>query len=209
MLVGHSRELLSFLNASENSTRSKVVSAPSVIATDSIPASITVGQEVPTLTSQSVSGVQVGGTSQFANTIQNRSTGVGLNILARVNSSGVVTLVINQDVSAPIPPPAGVTVNPTSFSKRNVTTQVTVQDGDTISIGGIIQETATLSSSGIPLLHRIPYLGAAFGGQSVTKARTELIVFLTPRVIYDTNQIADATDELKSKLKRLERMIKE
>jgi general secretion pathway protein D len=209
MLVGHSRELLSFLNASENSTRSKVVSAPSVIATDSIPASITVGQEVPTLTSQSVSGVQVGGTSQFANTIQNRSTGVGLNILARVNSSGVVTLVINQDVSAPIPPPAGVTVNSTSFSKRNVTTQVTVQDGDTISIGGIIQETATLSSSGIPLLHRIPYLGAAFGGQSVTKARTELIVFLTPRVIYDTNQIADATDELKSKLKRLERMIKE
>jgi len=209
MLVGHSRELLSFLNASENSTRSKVVSAPSVIATDSIPASITVGQDVPTLTSQSVSGVQVGGTSQFANTIQNRSTGVGLNILARVNSSGVVTLVINQDVSAPIPPPAGVTVNSTSFSQRNVQTQVTVQDGDTISIGGIIQETDTSSSSGIPLLHRIPYLGAAFGGKSVSKGRTELIVFLTPRVIYDTNQIADATDELKSKLKRLEKMIKE
>ena len=209
LLVGHARQLLAFLNTSENTTRAKVISAPSVIATDSIPASITVGDEVPTISSTAVSGAQVGGTSLFANTIQNRSTGVGLNIMARVNSSGIVTMVINQDVSAPIPPPAGVTVNSTSFSKRNVSTQVTVQDGDTIAIGGIIQESDTNSSAGIPLLHRIPFLGAAFGSKSVTKQRTELIVFLTPRVIYDTNQIADATDEVRSKLKRLERMIKE
>ena len=61
----------------------------------------------------------------------------------------------------------------------------------------------------MPFLHRIPFLGAAFGTKSSTKARTELIVFLTPRVIYDTNQIAEASDELKSKLKRLEKMIKD
>jgi general secretion pathway protein D len=209
LLVGHARQLLAFLNTSENTTHAKVISAPSIIATDSIPASITVGDDVPTLSSQAVSGAQVGGTSLFANTIQNRSTGVGLNILARVNSSGVVTLVINQDVSAPIPPPAGVTVNSTSFSRRNVSTQVTVQDGDTISIGGIIQESDTNSSAGIPLLHRIPFLGAVFGSKSVTKSRTELIVFLTPRVIYDTNQMAEASDELRAKLKGLQRMIKE
>jgi general secretion pathway protein D len=209
LLVGHARQLLAFLNASENTTHAKVISAPSIIATDSIPASITVGDDVPTLSSQAVSGVQSGGTSLFANTIQNRSTGVGLNILARVNSSGVVTLVINQDVSAPIPPPAGVTVNSTSFSHRNVSTQVTVQDGDTVSIGGIIQESDTNSSAGIPLLHRIPFLGAVFGSKSVTKARTELIVFLTPRVIYDTNQIAEASEEMKLKLKGLQRLIKE
>jgi len=209
MLVGHARQLLAFLNTSEATSHAKVISAPSIIATDSIAASITVGDDVPTLSSQAVSGAQVGGTSLFANTIQNRSTGVGLNILARVNSSGVVTLVINQNVSAPIPPPAGVTVDSTSFSQRNVSTQVTVQDGDTISIGGIIQEADTTSSAGIPLLHRIPFLGAAFGSKSVTKSRTELIVFLTPRVIYDTNQVAEASDELRSKLKRLEKMIKE
>ena len=208
-LVGHSRQLLAFLNTSENTSHAKVISAPSIIATDSIPASITVGDVVPTLSSQAVSGAQVGGTSLFANTIQNRSTGVSLNILARVNSSGVVTMVINQQVSAPIPPPAGVTVDSTSFSQRNVSTQVTVQDGDTISIGGIIQEADTNSSGGIPLLHRIPFLGAAFGSKSSTKARTELIVFLTPRVIYDTNQIAEASDEMRSKLKKLEKMIKE
>jgi len=209
LLVGHARQLLAFLNTSEATTRAKVISAPSVIATDSIPASITVGDDVPTISSTAVSGAQVGGTSLFANTVQNRSTGVGLNILARVNSSGVVTMVINQNVSAPIPPPTGVTVDSTSFSERNVSTQVTVQDGDTVAIGGIIQEADTSSSAGIPLLHRIPILGAAFGSKSFSKQRTELIVFLTPRVIYDTNQIADASDEVRSKLKQLERMIKE
>jgi len=209
LLVGHARELLAFLNTSEATSHAKVISAPSVIATDSIPASINVGQDVPTLASQAVTSAQVGGTSLFANTIQNRSTGVGLNILARVNSSGIVTLVINQDVSAPIPPPAGVTVNSTSFSKRNVSTQVTVQDGDTISIGGIIQESETQTSAGIPFLHRIPVLGLAFGSKTGTRARTELLVFLTPRVIYDTNQIAEASDELKAKLKSLRKLIKE
>jgi len=209
LLVGHARELLAFLSTNEATTHARVISAPNVIATDSIPASITVGQDVPTLTSQAVSGVQLGGTSQFANTISNRSTGVTLNILARVNSSGVVTMVLNQEVSAPVPPPIGVNISSPSFSKREVSTQVTIQDNDTVSIGGIIQETDTLTSAGIPLLHRIPIVGAAFGSKSSNKARTELIVFLTPHVIYDTNQIADATEELKSKMKRLQKLIKE
>jgi general secretion pathway protein D len=211
LLVGHARELLAVLNTQEVTTHAKVISAPSVIATDSIAASINVGQSVPTLTAQAVSGVQVGGTSAFANSISNVDTGVGLKILARVNSSGVVTMVINQDVSAPTAPPAGigVSINSPSFSKRNVSTQVTVQDGDTIAIGGIIQESDSLTSSGIPFLHRIPVLGAAFGNKSVNHARTELIVFLTPHVIYDTNQIAEATEELKAKVKKLGRMIKE
>ena len=209
LLVGHARELLAFLQTKEATSYSKVVSAPNIIATDSIPASINVGETVPTLSSQSVSGVQVGGTSQFANTIQNVNTGVGLHIIARVNSSGIVTMVINQDVSAPVPPPAGVNLNSPSFSQRNVTTQVTVQDGDTISIGGIIEESDSSSSNGIPLLHRIPILGAAFGNKSTNTSRTELIVFLTPHVIYDTNQIAEATDEIKSKLKRIPKLIKD
>ncbi|MDQ6664310.1 MAG: hypothetical protein M3Z23_07940, partial [Acidobacteriota bacterium] len=209
MLVGQSRQLLALLTAQESNTKARVISAPSVIATDSIQASINVGTDVPTLSSQAVAGgLQQGGNSLFTNTIQNRSTGVSLNILARVNSSGVVTMVIAQDVSAPVPNTTS-TIDSPSFSKRNVTTQVTVQDGDTIAIGGIIQETATEGTSGIPGLHRIPILGAAFGTRNFTKQRTELIIFLTPRVIYDTNQVAEATDELKSRVKRLTKMIKE
>jgi general secretion pathway protein D len=57
------------------------------------------------------------------------------------------------------------------------------------------------------LLHRIPILGAAFGSKSTSKSRTELIIFLTPRVIYDTNQVQEATDEIKSNLKRIQKMM--
>ncbi len=202
-LVGQSRELLAFLSANEATTRAKVISAPSIIATDSIQASINVGTEVPTLTAQAVTGVQSGGTSVFANNITNRNSGVTLSILARVNPSGVVTLVINQEVSAPQPPTTGSAIQSPSFSKRSVQTQVTLQDGDTIAIGGIIDEKSSESSSGIPLLHRLPYIGAAFGSKSFSKTRTELIIFMTPRVIYDTNDLADASDELKTQLKRV------
>ena len=207
LLVGRSRQLLGILNTQEMASRARIISEPSIIATDSIQASINVGQEVPTLASQAMTGVQQGGNSLFASTVSNRNSGVTLKILARVNSSGIVTMVIDQEVSKPEPPPVGGIQSP-SFSKRNVQTQVTVQDGDTVAIGGIIQESDTNASAGVPLLHRIPILGAAFGEKKSSTARTELIVFLTPRVIYDTNQITEATDELTSRVKRLKRMMR-
>jgi general secretion pathway protein D len=213
-LVGQSRQLLALLQANESTSKTKVLSAPSVIATDSIPASITVGDSVPTVSSIATSNVQQNGNSLFTNSISNTSTGIGLTILARINPSGVVTLVINQDVTAPIANPlsssggAGADIDSPSFSQRNVSTQVTVEDGDTVAIGGIITESVTETSSGIPFLHRLPYIGAAFGTKTGTKSRTELIVFLTPRVIYDTNQMADATEELKQKVRGLRKLMK-
>lgn len=208
ILVGQSRQLMAVLQAKDNTSRSRVISAPSVIATDSIPASINVGQSVPTLSAQAVGNITNGGTSQFTQSITNQSTGVNLNILARVNSSGVVTMVIDQSVSAPVPTTSSGIDSP-SFSQREVSTQVTVEDGDTIAIGGIILETNTESSGGFPGLHRIPYLGFLFGTKSFVKARTELIIFLTPRVIYDTTQVAEATEELRQKVKNLTKMVKD
>lgn len=207
-LVGQSRELLAFMSTQDVETRSKVIAAPSIIATDSIAATINVGTEVPTLASQAVTGAQSSGSSLFANTIQNRQTGVTLAITARVNPSGIVTLIVNQDVSAPQGASSGGIQSP-SFSRRSINTQVTVEDGDTIAIGGIINESNTYSSSGLPFLHRLPVIGAAFGSRSYGKERTELIVFMTPRVIYDTNEISEASDELKSRLRRLRRYVKE
>jgi general secretion pathway protein D len=212
MLVGQSRQLLSALSLGEVRSKTHVISAPSIIATDSIPASINVGTTVPTLSAQAASGIQSGGNTQFAQTVTNQSTGVALQILARVNASGIVTMVIDQSVSAPQAPNAstsGSTINSPSFSQREVSTQVTVQDGDTVAIGGIILESEGVSVNGIPLLDRIPYLGALFSSTSYNKSRTELIIFLTPRVIYDTNQISEATEELRQKVKSLTKSIKD
>jgi general secretion pathway protein D len=207
-LVGQSRELLAFLQLAENESRTRVVSAPSLIATDSIPASIMVGVEVPTLSATSVSPIQSGGSSLFANQVQNRSAGVQLTVNARVTPSGVVTLFVQQEVSAPQAPAAGAIQSP-SFSKRTVNTQVTLQDGDTIAIGGIITESNVSSSAGIPGLHRIPVVGSVFGSKSSNRERSELIIFMTPRVIYDTNQVMDASEELRNKLRRLQRVIRD
>jgi general secretion pathway protein D len=208
-LVGQTRQLLGLLNASEDNRNTKVISAPMLIATDSIPASINVGQDVPTLTSQALTGAQAGGNSLFANTISNRNSGVTLTVLARITDSGIVTLVIDQEVSTAQAPSASAAIQSPSFQTRTISTQVTVQDGDTIAIGGIIQDTNTSSSAGVPFLHRLPVIGAAFGAKSTSKGRTELVIFMTPRVIYDTNGIAEASDELKSKLKRLSKIVTE
>jgi general secretion pathway protein D len=192
-------------------TLGEVVLHSSIIATDSVPATMNVGDQVPVATSQAaVSGVSVGGTTPFANTIGSASTGVTFSILARANSSGIVTMVIDQQVSAPELPPLGVSASlgSSSFSNRSVSTQITVQDGDTVAIGGIIMEKYAESNGGIPLLYKIPIIGPLFGSKSITTSRTELIIFLTPRVIYDTNQMVDATDEIRTSLKTINQLMK-
>ena len=86
---------------------------------------------------------------------------------------------------------------------------MTVRDGDTVAIGGIITETHAESSNGVPFLHRVLVLGAAFGAKDVHTDRTELIIFLTPRVLYDTIQLDDATEEIKSHLKHVSKLLKD
>lgn len=205
LLATQSRQLLAAVTASDLTGKTKLVASPSIIATDSIPAAINVGTEVPTLQSQALTGVQSGGNSLFANTISTRDTGLTLGIVARVNASGVVTMVINEEYSQPEYPSAGASIQSPSFSKRDVSTQVTVQDGDCIAIGGMVQEDSGVTSSGIPGLMRLPWVGGIFGSKHYTHDRTELIVFLTPHVIYDTNQIQDATQELKEQMTHMKR----
>jgi general secretion pathway protein D len=204
MLVGHSRELLAAVNLYEQRSQARSISSPQLIATDSIPASITVGQEIPTLSATSVSTGLGGSTTSAVSTV---GTGVNLNVIARVNSSGVVTLVVDQDVSAPTTTSFSDISSP-SFNRRNVTTQVTLEDGDTIAIGGIIMSSNSVTNTGIPVLDRIPYIGGLFGNKAISTTRTELIIFLTPHVIYDTTQITDATEELRNRMRDLKKDMK-
>jgi general secretion pathway protein D len=208
-LVGNAKEILGVLQTQEHHDQARIISSPSIIATDSIPAVMNVGEDVPVLTSQAVvGGVQSSGTNVFSNTVTNQSTGVTLNILAHVNSSGVVTMVLDQDVSSPQAPSTAGIQSP-SFSRRSFSTQLTVQDGDTVAIGGFIQEQSGNSTDGVPFLSRIPLIGGLFGAKSSNKGRTELIVFLTPKVLYDTNQVVEATEEIKGDLLKMRKMMKD
>ena len=88
---------------------------------------------------------------------------------------------------------------------RSVSTQVTIKNGQTIAIGGIISDTNGVSRNGLPILSRIPGLGMLFGNTTRKKNRTELIALITPHVIEDIEQAADLTEDLKSTLKDLKK----
>lgn len=208
MLVGGARQLLGVLNLSESSGLTKLISSPSLIATDSIPANIDVTTEFATLAAQGVtSGVISGDSSVFTQTVKNVSAGVTLSVTARANPSGIITMLINQDVSA-LGPALGPIDTP-SINHRTVSTQITLQDGDMIAIAGIIREDFEDKSAGVPFLHKLPVVGMAFGTKTRSKSRTEMVIFITPRIIYDTNQLVDASEEIKGRLKGLRKLYQE
>ena len=204
MLVGQAKELLAFLSLADNASNARVISEPSLIATDSIPASINVGAQVPVLTGTIIT--PGGGTNTQTQQISSHDTGVTLQVNARVNPSGVVTLIIDQEVSNPTSTTTSNIPTP-SFNQQVVQTQITMQDGDTIAIGGLISENTSSGSSGIPGLNRLPYVGGLFGSKNYSHDRTELILFMTPHVIYDTNDLLEASQELKNRVRKLRKYI--
>jgi general secretion pathway protein D len=204
--VGATRELFTFLTASQNRSRVRVLSAPTVLATDSSPARIQVGSSVPVLTSQGITaGAIAGSSSLFTNTINNVDTGVILSITPRITSTGLVNLVIDQEISSAIPAPVGAGIQSPSFSKRSVVTHAVAQDGQMIALGGLMQYNVTTTTNRVPLLGDIPLLGALFGSTSYVTSKTELIVLLTPRIISTLSGALDASRELREKLPELRR----
>lgn len=204
MLVGQSRQLMFALAANENRQYTKLLSEPSLIATDSIPASINVGTQIPVSTG--TTNIPSAGGVVSASGVSSENTGLTLQVNARVNSSGVVTLIINQEVSN-VDAAASNSVG-TAFDQQVVQTQITMMDGDTIAVGGLISEQVSNNSNGIPGLIRIPWLGWLFGNKSISKQRNELIMFFTPHVIFDESQLIEASDELKTRVKMLKRDIR-
>jgi general secretion pathway protein D len=131
-----------------------------------------------------------------------------MQVNARVNPSGVVTLIINQEVSKPTITSTSSIQTP-SFDQQVVQTQITMQDGDTIAIGGIISENISSASAGVPGLNRIPFVGGIFGSKTYSHDRSELILFMTPHVIYDTNDLLEASQELMNRVRKLRKYVME
>src|SRR5262249_8656855 len=134
----------------------------------------------------------------IVNSVEYQQTGVILTVTPRINSGGLVTLDIDQNVSQVVQTTSSTITSPT-FQERKVTSKVAVQDGQTISLAGLIQDTTNEGNSGIPILNEIPILGNLFTTKNKTVGRTELLVLLTPRVIYDQRDARALTEELRTK----------
>ena len=197
--LGRSRELVVFLNASENRSRVRTLSAPSVLVSNNMTASFQVGAEVPIPTTSSITPVQSDGTNLFAQTIQFRPTGVIMVVTPQISESGNVNLEISQEVSQASANTTSGLVAPV-IGTASVRSSVVVQDGQTIAIGGFIRESQERIQSRVPLLGRIPGLGVLFGSTSNATTRTELIVLITPHVIRNQDEADIAAEELREKL---------
>ncbi len=204
-LVDAGRELLTTLTLNENKSKVHMVSEPSLIATDSIPASINVGTQVPVSTGSTT--IPAGGNVVTSQSISSQNTGVTLQVNARVSPSGVVTLYIGQQISA-IDNSINTGTGTPAFSQQVVQTQITLLDGDTIAIGGTISDSVTDQVNGIPGLVNLPWIGGLFGSKSKMHSRSELIMFMTPHVILDETNLIEASDELKGRVKMLRRYIR-
>ena len=184
------------LNALAEESLINVISTPSVMVLDNHTASIHVGDQQPV---QSQSTVTNGGNVQ--NSITYKDTGVKLTVTPSVNDGGLVTLDIDQSVTDVGPVDAA--TRQRSFLERTVSSRVAIRSGESVVLGGLIRDNETEGESGVPLLKDIPLVGALFSTTTMASTRTELLIFITPRVMESDQDLRDLNSEMRSRMRGL------
>jgi general secretion pathway protein D len=207
--ISDSGDIRAILSAEANDNKLNVISSPSIMVLNNHEASIQVGDEIPLRTSQStsVTNVNTGGIIDNNQTtgglitsgIQQRKTGVKLKVKPRVNANGFVIMDIEQTVETPKTTTVSEIDSPT-IQTREITSNVAVQSGETIVLGGLIDENDTNNQGGIPFLHKLPLIGPLFGTTNKEKIKTELVVLITPRVVSTKLDAGLIANEFKRKL---------
>ena len=186
------------IHALETSGNSKIIANPHVAALDNQKATIKVGDRIP-INQQTLVG---GTTNAVTTTSQYVDTGVLLAVTPHINAGGLVTLDVSAEVSNP---GATATVGEAPpINTRSVQTMLSVQSGQTMVMGGLIRDTKSQDNSGLPLLSRIPVIGGLFGEQTVVNNRTELVLFITPRVVENETDMKNVVEDLRKRMERLD-----
>jgi general secretion pathway protein D len=186
------------IQALQQVTTVHVLSSPELLVLDNQPARLQVGSVVPYLSQTSQSTITTN--APVVSSINYQQTGVIMEVTPRVNSGGLVTLDVMQDVSSVA---TGITtpgINSPTFNERNVNSRVVVQDGQTIGLAGLITDTTSLGNQGIPWLKDVPILGLLAGNQNNSRLRTELLILITPHVMHDQRDARALTDDLRDQL---------
>lgn len=185
------------LNAIEGKANTNIISTPTIVTLDNQEAQIKVATEVPFVTGQyssSVAGVAAGATTGVVNpfqTIQRQEVGTILKLTPQITDDGTVLLKIDQEVSSLIK--SSIATVDVQTSKRVISTRVLANDGEVIVLGGLISDNVTTSEQRVPFLGAIPGLGNLFKTRSSSKEKTNLMVFLRPKILIDSTQMATET----------------
>jgi general secretion pathway protein D len=184
------------LKALETNGRTQVLSAPSLVVMNNQQAQIQVGDNIPI--SQTTVNTNVSNTT--LSSVEYVQTGVILDVVPRINPGGLVYMDIQQQVSDADNSAASDNNGNPRISTRSVSTQVAVQSGQTVLLGGLIKQDNSDTVSSVPYLGRVPGLRWLFGNTSKSKKRTELIVLITPRVVTSNSQARQVTDDYRQQL---------
>lgn len=185
------------IDALSGITNVRIVSSPSVLVLENETATIKVGDQIPI---QSQTAVTDGG--NFVNSYEYRDTGVILKVRPRVSANGVVTIELGQELSAVQRDGAGVGDNP-KFTQRSVTSKVSVNDQQTVLLGGLISGIEERTKNSVPGAEKVPIFGKLVGTTDNNAQRTELIVFITPKIIRNGEDAARESQDLRDKMKNL------
>jgi general secretion pathway protein D len=205
-LITDSENFIVLLRALAAKSAVKILSAPHIIAADNREAHIQVGSSIPILTGTSTSVLTA--TSTVVNQVQYRDVGTILTILPQVNSAGLVNMQVTQEISAVGDESFGLTNSP-SFLTREAETTVVAQNGDSILIGGIIDDQRTSSRDGVPFLMDVPVLGRFFRIERAGVQRTELLILITPHVIRNRGEALAVTEEFKQVVHGFEQLLRD
>ncbi len=186
------------LNLLDSYGNTKVIANPHIAALDNQKATIKAGDRIP-VNQQTF----VGNTANaFTTTSQYIDTGVLLQVVPHINAGGLVTLDIQAEVSSPGPPANPGDAPP--INTQSIQTLLSVPSGQTMVMGGLIQDTKGSATNGLPLLDRVPIFGGLFGSQALTNTRSELVLFVTPRVVTDQADSDALIEDLRRKMERLD-----
>ena len=172
------------LNLIAQDADSNVLSTPSIMTMDNEEASIVVGQEIPITTGETLSGSN----SNPFRSVTRQEIGVKLTVRPQINEGNAVKMYINQEVSS-IFGPLGEMSTDLITNKRNIKTTVLVEDGETIVLGGLIDDDVQESVKKVPFLGDIPLLGRLFKTTSISRTKRNLMVFLRPTIVRNSEDV--------------------
>jgi general secretion pathway protein D len=174
-----------------------VISTPSVMVLDNHDAYIHVGDQVPV--QSSTTQTDGGNTIQ---SIEYKDTGVQLNVRPSVNAGGLVTMQIEQSVTDV--GEIDLATRQRSFNERSIMSRVAVRSHESVVLGGLIRENASNSESGVPFLYNLPVIGPLFGSTVKEDRRTELLVIITPRALYNEQDLREVSEQMRSQIRHME-----
>jgi general secretion pathway protein D len=183
-------DLNATIRAAQSRGDVRIVSRPVVLAENDEEAEVVVGSQRPFVQVARTLPTETAVQDQI---VQYKDVGTKLNVRPNISVDGTVQLNVTQEVSTAT---TETQFNAPVISTRSVKTDLLVQDGQTIVLGGLTDSQHDVQTSGVPLLSRIPFIGGLFGSQSRVSAETELFIFLTPHVIRNDDDAKRLTDPL-------------